>query len=802
MKLTFLRKAWKESSCVKRFLLALLALTITLCVPASTMMPRPNGFYVDLTVEGWKNEESLSYEVWISSIQLGNQIVNLADILLENGWAYSETRNALWNVACDGQESGTLRIGPFQEDKICFSFDSHQWCGVLRIGTAAQTVVEDLYSTESLQKDLLVENDTSAICWQNASTLNYLTVIVGYAAIFLLSYAMLMLVPLKEKTLLTVGYLSVSIVLWLTSEYIEPSRSTLLILGVLTGSACYSLNTSERSDTARTYYSSRLMWLVFLVSLYASFASFGYRLFLEGDFVSFGRVRTIYFLLGIFWFCPVIMFFLRMLEKIGKMVARDTLGGEKRSRAVVWALSSIVALACLSISFVGFYPGCFPLDAVVQLEQAQTTIYTNWHPIVHTLLMKAVYDLFGNASAVIFVQLFVFSLLVGRIAVIAYDCGVSLRTNLCAVAVFALLPNQAVTNVSPLKDFAFSYTLVWGVTLLFEMTMNPKAIRRLSFQIQTILCMYLMKELRHNGIVPLVFFACALGIIGVKNREKIKWRVVASIMTAIVAIVLTDGPLMSMLNVAKNPISPYVTMFCGVGSCLNKDKTFSDETMERLQDVMSLDNWKNYYGRFVGHDNYLWGGGENRMDLSTFSAGEAFKIYFEALSDYPDIVIKDRLDGMNIMWDITQPNDDGNFNARIFDMVVANEKVGLNQAGVEEGANYYVHNPIADFYRKWTYFTFPGERAEDQVTDMLLWRSGAYILFFLMLAIYWSKNHLQKMWLVAMPMLGNIFAMMLVLYHQSFRYIYFIQLCVITLTLMTFCLQRKQTDHSAVREEN
>ncbi|MDO4740561.1 MAG: hypothetical protein Q4A66_07845, partial [Eubacteriales bacterium] len=294
------------------------------------------------------------------------------------------------------------------------------------------------------------------------------------------------------------------------------------------------------------------------------------------------------------------------------------------------------------------------------------------------------------------------------------------------------------------------------------------------------------------GMIPLVFMAIVLLIVTFRHWNAIKLRAVACLVAAVVLICGTDGPLFRALHVQPNPVKPYVTMFCGVGSCLNKGKTFSEETNARLEDVMSTEAWAEYYGRFVGHDNYLWGDGENSagMDLSSFGLTESFRIYFEALFRYPDIVIKDRLDGMNIMWDVTQPDDADSFNVRVFDAVFIHSEAGLVKEGYEDGAYYYPDNPIANFYRSLVHFAVEGEDERDQVSDMLLWRSGAYLIFLLVLIIYWLKNRLGRMWWPAMPLLGNIGAMVLVLYHQSFRYIYFIQLGVLALAFMTFSMQR------------
>ena len=74
---------------------------------------------------------------------------------------------------------------------------------------------------------------------------------------------------------------------------------------------------------------------------------------------------------------------------------------------------------------------------------------------------------------------------------------------------------------------------------------------------------------------------------------------------------------------------------------------------------------------------------------------------------------------------------------------------------------------------------------------MLLWRTGAYLIAFLALVVFWWKNRLGKLLWAAIPMLGNVAASMLVLYHQSFRYVYFIQPSVLALIFLSVLFKEK-----------
>ena len=107
--------------------------------------------------------------------------------------------------------------------------------------------------------------------------------------------------------------------------------------------------------------------------------------------------------------------------------------------------------------------------------------------------------------------------------------------------------------------------------------------------------------------------------------------------------------------------------------------------------------------------------------------------------------------------------------------------------GAEQGEAYRNPSLIARAYRWAAAFHFPGEALTGQVHNMLLWRSGAWLILLCALMLYWLRRRLGSLWLCAAPLLGNLLAMALALCHQSFRYVYFVQpltLCLLLLTVL------------------
>ena len=76
--------------------------------------------------------------------------------------------------------------------------------------------------------------------------------------------------------------------------------------------------------------------------------------------------------------------------------------------------------------------------------------------------------------------------------------------------------------------------------------------------------------------------------------------------------------------------------------------------------------------------------------------------------------------------------------------------------------------------------------------DMLIWRTGAYIILLLVLGIFWWGNRMNNLFWAVVPLLGNIIGLALVLFHQSFRYVYPIQVLTVALAFCSICLKNQE----------
>ena len=158
---------------------------------------------------------------------------------------------------------------------------------------------------------------------------------------------------------------------------------------------------------------------------------------------------------------------------------------------------------------------------------------------------------------------------------------------------------------------------------------------------------------------------------------------------------------------------------------------------------------------------------------------EILRVYGEALCKYPDVILKDRIDGCDILWDVAQPED--SFNAKSFCLVYDRDWMAqfVDMADYCDADDGVLRDYRQSFFTK-AYLRLTGT-PRNSVLDILLWRTGAYLIAFWVLLLFWRKNGMRRFCIAAVPFLGNLIISVLYVYHQSFRYVYFVQVCVLTL---------------------
>ncbi len=97
---------------------------------------------------------------------------------------------------------------------------------------------------------------------------------------------------------------------------------------------------------------------------------------------------------------------------------------------------------------------------------------------------------------------------------------------------------------------------------------------------------FLVSLLRHNGAAPAAAMIVLCIVLTVRRYEQVKLRALTAAVLAAVSFGVFKGPVMTALNVAPVSLSPFTTLFCAVGSCVNKDLPLSEEADAILEKAL------------------------------------------------------------------------------------------------------------------------------------------------------------------------------------------------------------------------
>lgn len=764
----------------------------------SVLLPTPQHQKLFITLKAVQDgKASATGEVWLTNIVIDGENVPLSQLTVKEklNWLYKKEYDDYVYYPNKSFKDNVLAF-QVEAQNVEMTFGTNTWSGKVQI-TDTKGVCEtiNLYTEQKNVDNLkyLIHKHSLYTVLEKGTYQFGALVVFSFILQLLISQFLSRICPLSENghkrhisLAFMIFYLLIAIILFGTSPLIMPSLATKAFLLGLTLTSSVVCNMGWSEACMEKYKTKGKIILLCCIALYSSLATFAYRFFLFGNVrPSFSLNGLGYILLGTLWYIPLIFMMLFAMETLAAR-SKPEMIREHRRRDFFILLS--VLCACEAVILWAFWPGGFPPDTTDQFAQAiGNAKLTDWHPVLHTLLFRLIYTVIPLPGAITAAQMFVFAVLTSMILMIGYDHGVKLSW-LCVIgSLFLLLPNQVFSVISTVKDFPYMLALLWATYLLFKLAIKDKSCLSARFLIYLAIDMFLIFGLRHNGIIPFLAIGISCACITVCNFSFIKYRLILSVITAVLMTLLYKGPIFTMLNVSANTYSIYTPMLCAVGSCVNKNLALSEKTNTILTGIIPLSDWRDYYSRFQGHDRYVWGRGKGKsFDTTHIKAKEAFSVYLEALRKYPDVVIKDRFDGTNILWDITQPEDAVSSKAHDvicivtpeLEKVFATKKLARNNWGA-----FYNKSQIAELYRKSL------NTNKCCILNSFLWRSGIYIVLLFVLMLFWWKNQMKCMCWSLAPVIANILGLIFASSCQDFRYVYFVQVITAALFFISICVR-------------
>jgi hypothetical protein len=565
-----------------------------------------------------------------------------------------------------------------------------------------------------------------------------------------------------------------------------------VLIGILLFPPVYLLWRGGRAfpECLRKYQTYLCRILLFAINLYFTFALVGSDLFLIQSRMTLDTATITLFLAYFVVLYPYGYALLHIFERLRFFSDTRNTDDEKRR---VWPIglicAGIIFTVALVISF-GFYPATMEHDGASDHwpKAAGIREITNNHPAAYILFIKLIYNIVPHPYMYVIMQIMLFSGVMGALLTFLYQRGASKKAVIALSFFFAMMPGNFMNLVLVAKDPLFSIFLLWTIYLIIKVMDDPARFCKSPLMIcQFVIVVAYMGLIRHNGFLAVAAVCIFTLWMTIRYFKQIKVILLVSFIGSVALMQIIQGPVYSAFNVKNasgpptysGPLLHPFSAAMAVGAKLPEDMLL---TMER---ILPLNEWGPRYSRF-NRDTFTFR--DPRPDYSKISNTEALGLYLRLLALYPDIVIQNRLDGMESLWNIFQSRAYLSYNNKyrigIFDTIPAELLPGYLE-DVEPGENRY--------YFKSNVFSILPIRAlqitsSNKVLDAFVWRAGIYIVIFLYLLLFLIARREKKHLFVMLPSVATLLSLILGQGWQAYRYFWFFQLSVFVFIAYVFLM--------------
>ena len=255
-----------------------------------------------------------------------------------------------------------------------------------------------------------------------------------------------------------------------------------------------------------------------------------------------------------------------------------------------------------TLSLFIFYPGIMTNDSLGQWQQALTGNYVNWHPLMHTLLISLLINIWYSPAVLAITQI---ALLV-IVYFVAIKIFIEYKVNRLVIwlvtLLFAFWPLTPLMAITLWKDVLYSISLLGFFLILIKIALTRgQWITESANWLFLVLVSLLTGFFRQNGIVVSVTILLFLPFIYKSARKKL----VYALMIFSISSVIIAWPINNFLTNQDSDNSgqlsiillPHIAAHIDNGTPLGKDET------EYLNRLMPLDEWK-YDCCYIGNISY------------------------------------------------------------------------------------------------------------------------------------------------------------------------------------------------------
>lgn len=778
-----------------------------------------NNIPVEITSYGYKNQSAISSEVWLTSINADGNELDLSKCALENGFTYNSDYDDIVFPGIESGKKYTQRLLLKPYMKTIISFATGPYCGIIGITDGENYTEFDLYSINSDVFQYEVQANKIDNIVISKITIPYiiksLTILIILSIIILrLKQKQLEKIKFKSILLFVLSQFAQTYFWILYSYYYRDLNFlTVFVLSSIFFVFSYGLGANKIIFMNKKFLKT---FLFFAVSIYISFSLWGNSIFLNIEKTRISYLDLFIFCGLTNWVCVAELFIIKYLNKFIFILQKFIIKLKFFTNLIlicVVATSNIIlpltlykilytsynwknaipiilgfSLMFLAMSLYTLYkssykslkekncffiffnfslivfipillicnPGCLTIDTFDQFNQLLTGVYSDHHPIMHTFFEGGILLLFRNVMAITIFQVIFFSFVNARCASFLFKKGISNTAIWIYLYISTFLPATLINIVTLWKDIPFSISILWITILLAEILDDiPAFFRNWNKLSQFFIALFIIGTFRHNGIVTilgLVIVFCFISIYIHKCRSAI------ILLLSCTVIMISKFLVFQLVDITPNGSIASVVLYHGMAYVDYLNQELPDDIEKYLTNILPDEKIKELYS-ISSASPFMYTAEADQYDtMNKFRNAdlkETLFLYLKTFTKYPYLIIKDRLFGTDLLWDVTQGQYSYNY---MYTMEIENNPFNITR----------IETPFIPFFSKYLQLS--------QKWQMVFWRSGIYIDI-LLLSIFISFNRKKyRIFIISLPCILNTISLFLSMAWQDFRYVWFILL--------------------------
>ncbi|TGB00126.1 hypothetical protein E4665_00150 [Sporolactobacillus shoreae] len=334
----------------------------------------------------------------------------------------------------------------------------------------------------------------------------------------------------------------------------------------------------------------------------SQFHSWNYSLPTAAVFTLAAFLFVFFFILAIAWL--ILTFSRRNAESVPK----------KRYIFIYALLPFVLSL----VYFWAFYPGILVIDSVNQWQQAHSTFFNDWHPVMMTWIILLTTKIWDNPAAFVILQFTIISGIVGYVIYAFKSLGLNRWLLIAGWLFLTFFPLDALYSVIIWKDTLYCYFLLWLTTMLI-LIIHTKGQWLKSYA--HLFALYLSVAglifFRHNGFPVLLVTIVIFPFFFRKNY----WRMYGVFIAAVITFLIVTGPVFKYYHVYPADKTESLGIpIQQIGGIIKDSGKMSASQQDFFNHIFPESKWKHVY-QPSQVDPVKFHKGFNKMYLRTHPSG-------------------------------------------------------------------------------------------------------------------------------------------------------------------------------------